>query len=380
MNYQDEERVYAFWLSNIPGVGDVTIHKLLELAGNARNVFENPSLWERAMKPGQYQKMLSHTKGLDLVADYETFCEKAAGQGIRLLFEWEEDFPSRLRAIPDPPYALYVRGALPGEHLPGVAVVGARECSEYGKYVASAIGAALGRAHIPLISGMARGIDGISQEASLEAGGESFGVLGCGVDVCYPLSNKPLYDRLCERGGVISTFPLGTEAKPNNFPPRNRIVSGLADILIVVEARKKSGTLITVDMALEQGKDVYVVPGRITDRPSDGCNRLLKQGAGVFLSPEDFLAELVERFDWLAVGEQKVENGPMNVSETEENVYRVLTLDPMSVEQIIERLGEGNYSVAKPADLLAALMGLTVKGYVSQLSPGYFAVKRESRR
>ena len=213
-------------------------------------------------------------------------------QGIRLVTMGDEGYPRRLKDIPDAPYGLFVRGRLQTDDAPAVAVIGARECSEYGRYVAKCLGATLGRRGITVVSGMARGIDGISQEAALEAGGNSIGVLGSGVDICYPAQNRPIYERLIRTGAVISTYPLGTPALPRNFPPRNRIVSGLADAVVVVEARAKSGTLITVDMALEQGREVYIVPGRVTDRLSDGCNRLVKQGAGIVLSPESFLEEI----------------------------------------------------------------------------------------
>lgn len=186
---------------------------------------------------------------------------------------------------------IFYKGRLPEDTIPSVAVIGARECSEYGRYVAEELGRYLGTHRIQVISGMARGIDGISQQAALSAGGTSYGVLGCGVDICYPSQNRRLYEELGREGGLLSTYAPGIRAMPAYFPPRNRIVSGLSDALIVIEARQKSGTLITVDMALEQGRDVYVVPGRITDRLSDGCNRLLNQGAGVMLSPEQFLEE-----------------------------------------------------------------------------------------
>ena len=171
--------------------------------------------------------------------------------GIRVVERGERDYPARLLEIPDPPERLYVLGRLPEENLPSVAIIGARECSEYGSYVAARLGECMGRNGIQVISGMARGIDGIGQTAALDAGGSSFAVLGSGVDVCYPARNRRLYERLRERGGVLSEYPPGTPALSRNFPPRNRIVSGLADAVVVVEAREKSGTLITVDMALE---------------------------------------------------------------------------------------------------------------------------------
>lgn len=206
----------------------------------------------------------------------------------------DPEYPERLKNISGAPKNLYVLGRLPEEKRLCVAVIGARDCSEYGKYVARELGAVLGKSGISVVSGMARGIDGISQEAALNVGGSSFAVLGCGVDICYPEANRQLYERLKVCGGIISEYPPGSPALACHFPPRNRIVSGLADVVVVIEARIKSGTLITVDMALEQGREVYVVPGRVTDRLSDGCNSLIKQGAGILLSPEEFLKELLE--------------------------------------------------------------------------------------
>ena len=207
---------------------------------------------------------------------------------------FEKEYPDKLKNIPDAPAGLYVRGKVPVESEITVAVVGARDCSEYGRYVAEELGSFLGKSGVTVVSGMARGIDGISQWAALEAGGTSIGILGCGVDICYPARNRALFDRLSEQGTIISEYPPGTPPRPMNFPARNRIVSGLADAVVVIEARCRSGTLITVDMALEQGKEVFVVPGRVTDRLSDGCNRLIKQGAAIMLSPEELLEELRE--------------------------------------------------------------------------------------
>lgn len=211
---------------------------------------------------------------------------------IRSLKRRDREYPGRLREIPGAPAELYLLGRLPEEDRPAVAIIGARDCSEYGRYVASGLGAALARNGIQVISGMARGIDGIGQEAALDAGGSSFAVLGSGVDVCYPAGNRRLYEKLKSRGGILSEYPPGTPPLSHHFPPRNRIVSGLADVVVVVEAREKSGTLITVDMALEQGREVYVVPGRVTDPLSVGCNRLLKLGAGLLLDLGEFLEEV----------------------------------------------------------------------------------------
>ncbi|MCR5256389.1 MAG: DNA-processing protein DprA [Acetatifactor sp.] len=316
-------------------------------------------------------------------------------KGINVTFITEDDYPLRLLDIPDPPFAVFYRGKLPPDQILSVSVIGARDCSEYGKYVARILGEAFGRNGINVISGMARGIDGIAQKASMDAGGESYGVLGNGVDICYPAENRDIYDRLSINGGVLSEYLPGTKPLPGYFPPRNRIVSGLSDAVIVVEARVKSGTLITVDMALEQGKDVYVVPGRINDRLSDGCNRLIKQGAGIVISVEDMIEELKNRepvFDFSCRGydqvlghrkavkvdrsiktflpdpdEKKGEIIPMN--DDEKAIFDELDLNPKSIDDIAKTLG-----ISTPqASML--LMSLALKGAVKQVGAGYFCLK-----
>ena len=374
-------RKYACWLYSVPGIGDKTMEKLLALCPDVEQIYcAGESLWKRALTARQLEQIRDFARGTEPDALYQEILE----QNIRFVTRSDADYPKRLQELPDPPYALFVKGELPTEG-PSVAVIGARECSEYGRFVASGIGRALGEGGVQVISGMARGIDGISQNSALEAGGSSFGVLGSGVDVCYPECNRELYEKLCARGGILSAYPPGTEARARNFPPRNRIVSGLADALIVVEARHKSGTLITVDMALEQGKDVYVVPGRVTDRLSDGCNSLIKQGAGVFLSPEDFLRDLWEgwrgrnsagqgagqegRGEARGAMEPRTPEGVAGLSPLQREVYEALDLQPLSLEQIRGRMSE-EYDLPR---LMLALMELCMTKAAVQVSTGYFA-------
>lgn len=310
---------------------------------------------------------------------------ESGGSKIRVLRRQDREYPGRLREIPKPPKELYVLGRVPGEQIPTVAVIGARDCSEYGKYVASSLGAALGRSGIQVVSGMARGIDGIGQEAALDAGGRSFAVLGSGVDVCYPAGNRRLYEKLSAGGGILSEYPPGTPPLPNHFPPRNRIVSGLSDAVVVVEAREKSGTLITVDMALEQGREVYVVPGRVTDPLSRGCNRLLKLGAGLLLDEEEFLEELKEICEkkGLSIGKEDVESEAAGLAEAQSAlladrpellaVYRALDFTPGSVEQIRERLPK-RY---REEQISVHLIRLCLEKLAVQVSPGQFCILRK---
>ncbi|HAF26037.1 MAG TPA: DNA-protecting protein DprA [Lachnospiraceae bacterium] len=216
-------------------------------------------------------------------------------EGVKYVYYDDPAYPSRLRDLSDPPKGLFYRGNLPREDRLSVAVIGSRECTDLGSDMAIILGGLLAKNGFQVISGLARGIDGIAQRSACMNKGATFGVLGCGVDVCYPITNEELYSRLCKGesgGGMISEFLPGELPRRGNFPKRNRIVSGLCDVLIVVEAMEKSGTLITVQSALEQGRDIYIVPGRISDPLSYGCNRLIYQGANPIYDIGVFIQEL----------------------------------------------------------------------------------------
>lgn len=379
--WKEREAVYACWLCNFPDIGNGQLHRLSELCGGPEAVYlADKGKWGEVLSPKQVQSLARYTAGWKPESEYRKMRE----EGIRLVTVGDKSYPQRLKAIPDAPYCLFIRGKLPEDNAPAVAVIGARECSEYGRYVARALGATLGRRGITVVSGMARGIDGISQEAAMEAGGNSVGVLGSGVDICYPAQNRPVYERLIKTGTVLSTYPLGTPALPRNFPPRNRIVSGMADAVVVVEARAKSGTLITVDMALEQGREVYIVPGRVTDRLSDGCNRLVKQGAGIVLSPESFLEEIWQLWEAGKKGSPPArERGQGNAFSDREKtaglpqelaeVAGTLDFTPRSLEEIRQQLS-GRYPEKQ---IVTWLMQLCMEGMAVQVSPGRFCCRRD---
>ena len=319
-----------------------------------------------------------YTRSCDMNREYEELLQK----GIRLLTAEDEDYPQRLRKIPSAPYALYVLGKLPPENLPAVAMIGARECSEYGIYVAKNFAKELGAHGIPVISGMARGIDSISQEAALQGGGRTYAVLGCGVDICYPKSSRRLYEQILEQGGILSTFPPGTEPIKRLFPERNRIVSGLADVILVVEARQKSGTFITVDMALEQGREVYAIPGRLTDRLSDGCNLLLQQGALIAVSPKDLLQHLLPGQMELPLEnpQKKTENigdveGAGNADVRLRILFEILDFLPKSVEEIRTAYEKKTKAAVTTPEILCMLMELCMEGTATQVSGNYFAAQ-----
>lgn len=384
-DFRAKELPYELWLCSFPGMGNRQLCRLVEICGDAGRVyFAGTDEWKKVLNEKQVENLKRFTERWKPEAEYMRLQEK----GIRLVTLADAGYPGRLREIPDAPYGVFVRGKMPGAE-PAVAVIGARDCSQYGAFVARKLGEMLGRYGITVVSGMARGVDGISQQAALNAGGISWGVLGSGVDVCYPPQNRELYDMLPKQGCLISSYPLGTPALSRNFPPRNRIVSGLADVVVVVEAREKSGTLITVDMALEQGREVYAVPGRITDELSDGCNRLIRQGAVPLLDPEDLLKDLAE----LRQRKQK----PMVMTKISRSqscqgssrdsaadarltllpselgaVYRALELTPRTVPEIVEHLTNRYRHI----NLHTCLMRLCMENLAEQVSPGCFCKKQ----
>ena len=212
---------------------------------------------------------------------------------IVLLHRGEEGYPERLLALPHMPEELYLLGKLPREDLPTVGIVGARACSAYGRIQAFRYAREFSEAGVQVISGLASGIDSEGHKGALDGPTPTFAVMGCGVDVCYPRYNRGLYQRILRQGGgIVSEYPPGMPAMPHHFPLRNRIISGLSDIVLLVEARVKSGSLITASHAMEQGKSVYALPGAVNDPLSRGCHELIFDGAGIAYCPEVILSEL----------------------------------------------------------------------------------------
>jgi DNA processing protein len=266
----------------------------------------------------------------------------------------DQRFPSRLRAIFDPPKSLYVRGEGETELLGrrAVAVVGARSCSPYGAQVARMLARELAAAGLVVVSGLARGIDGEAHRGVLDAGGLTVGVLGCGIDRDYPASNAQLSRRIEENGLVVSEYEAGVEPAPWRFPARNRIIAGLSEAVVVVEARERSGALITADFALEEGREVFAVPGEITSGLSAGTNALLKLGATPLTSSADVLDVL---------GIESAKPALVNVSEEAEEVLRLVRDAPAAADELATRgaFEAGAVSVALTELELAGLVAAT---------------------
>ena len=387
----ERQQPYFYWLQQIPGIGDKTMRALFTHVNKPEEIYyageEELQGWKGAGVITEAQ--LRSIKYRRTIGNIYSEYDKLRQSGISIYPFYHPGYPMRLRNIPDMPGALYVKGKLPDDNKKSLAIIGARNCSDYGIRMAEEFAGFLGGKGIQIISGMAKGVDGVSQSAALDAGGESFGVLGCGVDICYPASNRILYNQLVEKGGVISAYSPGTMPQRQFFPPRNRIISGLSDALLVIEAREKSGTLITVDMALEQGRDVYALPGRVGDAISEGCNRLIAAGAGMALSPEMLLAEL-DRTPTNAISAGSCpgrntqidtslchcgNNSHINIEEThieethieetldinERKIYRLLDVYPKSLDVIWEELNHFENGGMTILEVMHCLVGLCMK-------------------
>lgn len=283
-----QEDLYWLALSQVKYLGPVKCFKLLKFFGSAEKIW---SAAPEELKASRCldKPALSNLLAVRAVPLPEEEWEKLRNKGIRLLTLSDNDYPLSLLQMPDPPPLLYVKGELP--EAPALAIVGSRKATFYGLGAAEQLAYALAAQGITIVSGLARGIDTAAHKGALKTG-KTIAVLGCGLDVYYPPENKALYQLISERGAVISEFPLGTKPDRVNFPRCNRIISGLSAGVLLVEAAEKSGSLITADYALEQGKEVFAVPGMIISRQSYGTNRLIQEGAKLVQKAEDILHEL----------------------------------------------------------------------------------------
>ncbi len=366
----EEEMEYEYWLAGIQGISSKKKYLLRE-----------------RMKTGRAVYYIEETQlaGLDFLSEKERQALKSAGRqrignrraeaaekGIRFIPWFSEAYPQRLLELSDFPYALYVKGNLPDPASRKAAIVGSRRCTPYGEKYAVEFGKVLAQYGIEVISGLARGIDGMGQRGALMGNGKTFAVLGSGPDVCYPREHIGLYmDILEQGGGILSEYPPGTPPLAWHFPERNRIISGLSDVVLVMEAGEKSGSLITVDMALEQGRDIYALPGPVNSSLSRGCNYLIQQGAGLLTSPEMLLKEW--GIDSCSVSDGKAKN--KKVLETPEKlVYSCLGLYPKNIEQIAEE------TKLSPRELVGLLVSLELQGYAREISKNNYVAAEKGCR
>ena len=290
--------------------------------------------------------------------------EEKTEERIRQISSKSAEYPQKLNNSPKMPEILFAQGNLPDAKKPTAAIVGARACSPYGRIQAFRYAKILSSAGVQIISGMAYGIDAEAHKGALEGGTPTYAVLAGGVDICYPSGNRPLYDRILrENGGILSEQPPGMRARNYFFPARNRIISGLADLVLIVEAREKSGSLITAQWALDQGKIVYAVPGAVNEALSMGCHKLIYDGAGIAYSPEILLRELGLNC------ENKVkspEKNDLGLASDLKLVYSCLDLRPKSTDFLIQKTG------LPPEKIGSLLLELKLSGLVREIGRHYY--------
>ncbi len=367
------ERQYYLWLRLVPDLGPQGHRKLLLAFGSAKGIYEaeEATLQIEEIKTFgekvlQFRQIDGGRQGAEKrILDYE---ERLRLCGVDYIALSDPDYPERLKQIYDPPIVLFYRGRKELlKQTTAIAIVGARNPSVYGKESARYFAAELAKKEVTIISGMAAGIDAQSHWGSLKAKGNTIAVLGSGINVCYPTANYPLYEELCKNQLVLSENGLEEPPLAFYFPLRNRIISGLSQGVLVVEARQKSGSLITADCALEQGKNVYALPGRAFDKLSEGTNHLIKMGAALADCPEDILQDLFyeEEKDstQAASGKQNKE-----LSALEKKVYAQLSLEPVYIDDIV---AQANCSVS---EVLHILLGMEKRGIIKQPVRGYYIV------
>ena len=346
-NQKKDELKYDFWLASLISINSGKRIQVRELCGSAQAVYE---LREETLKnmhlftDNELQNLLDSRK-----KDLNRAWKRFLGQNIQMFPFGSKKYPQRLKDIAQPPCAIFCKGSMPDARK-SIGIVGARMCSEYGRSIATKLGKMLAGKDVQVISGMALGIDSASHAGALQGKGSTFAVLGCGCDICYPKNARNLYENIqTSGGGILSEYPPGTEPLPYRFPERNRIISALSDCLVVVEAKKKSGSLITVDAALEQGKDVYAVPGRFGDALSEGCNALIGQGAGIIYDLDVFLQNLGYLPEKNAET-TKIKN--ISLDKSEKLVYGMVDLHPKYINYIIEETGLDLLTVLHSLDKL----------------------------
>ena len=325
----------SFWLafSHVPGVGSVRIRRLLDAFGNLEHAWhaDESALRRAGMGPKTIESILRVRSELDLKLAYA----RLQKLGIRVLTLFSEDYPEPLKHIQGPPASLFVKGDIREHDRFAVAIVGTRQASHYGKALAEKIASELASMGLTIISGLARGIDGIAHQAALGIKGRTLAVLGSGIDQIYPSEHRRLASQICKNGAVISEYPPGTAPEGHHFPARNRIIAGLAMGVIVIEAAERSGALITANFAADQGKEVFALPGDTHRKTSRGTNRLIQDGAHPLLDAKDVI-EVLNLFP--------IELGGVEKADMPEDIVQIALLEllkdePAHIDSLYQRSG-----------------------------------------
>ncbi|MGQ9508364.1 MAG: DNA-processing protein DprA [Thermodesulfobacteriota bacterium] len=365
----DDDLFYWMALNFVPGLGSVLIKRLLEQFKTPQAIFNAP-IKELMEIEGLSEKIANEIhKGPPVEKVYRelSLLKRVGGKVVPLN---HEIYPQRLKEIYDPPPLLYMRGEIKKEDDLAVAIVGSRRTTPYGRWVTEKISQELASQGITVISGMARGIDSVAHLGALSVRGRTIAVLGCGVDRIYPSENRVLFNRIIDQGAVLSEFPMGSPPEGSHFPKRNRIISGLSLGVVVVEAGEESGSLITAHYALEQGREVFAVPGNIGAKGSKGTHQLLRQGAKLVESSEDILEEILPQWKREKRKVEGEELQGLELNPEERKVYDTIGEDPLHIDFIIKESG------LDPGKVSSLLLDLELKGLIIQWPGKCFSKKR----
>jgi DNA processing protein len=347
---------YWIGLSLVPDVGPITAKQLISRAGTPEHIFSldmHSLLSLQGMTRTRAEKIVNFSGWDDVDKQVRAMEQK----GISVVCYGAPGYPTVLQEIPDAPVVIYIKGSYQPEDRFGIAVVGSRTYSPYGEAVTQRISGELAASGLTVISGMARGIDTFAHRSALASGGRTIAVLGSGIDVCYPSENRRLLEKIAAAGCVMSEFPPGTPPNRENFPRRNRLISGLSLGVLVVEAAAGSGSLITAEIALEQNREVFAVPGNITAKTSVGTNLLIRQGAKMVLSTGDIIEELAPMLKGFIRDETK-RNVPL--SPDEQTLCSCLTGEPKHIDIVAREAGLPVHRI------LDILLSLELKGVIRQ--------------
>ncbi len=360
-----DEKIAIWALAGLDGLGPTGIKRIIEHFGSAARVFDagRDQLIASKLLTKSMVGQLSKKKGdLETIGD---LLEKSTPSGARFVSVSEPEYPEKLKNISDPPPFLYFKGSLDIFDGPSLAIVGSRRPTDYGRRMASRLAGELASTGVLIVSGLAFGIDAIAHQAALEAGAKTAAVFGCGLDYIYPPAHSTLASRIIESGCLLSEFPKGTRPERFNFPVRNRIISGLTDGVLVVEAAERSGALVTANLALEQGREVMAIPGSIESKSSFGPNDLIKQGAVPITSIEDIMAN----FGWHKSEVLSRPDRDLSVLNTNERaIFSHISVQPVHVDEL------GRKSGLSPPRMSELLLNLEIKGFIMR-KPGNYVIK-----
>lgn len=356
-------------LHSLPEIGNVRLTALLDYFGDAETAWQNPEEWQRALPQLSGAALAQLRQARRELEPWELY-ERFLLADTKLVTLPEPHYPPLLAQIDDPPYLLFYKGQLPEPTDLAIAIIGSRRATSYGREAAAFLAGGLARAGAWVIAGLARGIDTAAHQAALQAGGKTLGVLGCGIDLVYPRENRPLFRQMAEKGCIITEYPLGMQPLAKNFPFRNRIISGLSQGVIVVEAGLKSGTQITVDYALDQGRSLYAVPGSIFSPLSQGTFNLLKNvGVKPVARPEDVLEDFRPGARPVSVQQQlftSAEEPPPGLDELELRIWQALAGEKRHFNDLAAELA------VSAGELSAKLTMCELKGLVQRAEGQYF--------